>query len=470
MLPSFETEIVKTSDSARKGEYGQQPESSKGSVRSTESLVTGHKVFTNWTQGTSIHGVPYTTSEDFKIWKRSFWIIVTITWAGVLLWQISEIIKEYRTYETSVNIATHVGTGFDFPEITICNQNPYLEAAVNASSVPRDDDGEPLPRSPEELVELSQPVESFLWGFFNDDIVEASAWKPLIKANGVCYQFRTDELVYRPGIIGGLALTVKLNTKSNVGTSDLTGIFVYVSQPGATETDHQPFILLGPNQYHSINLSRQRIHLERRAPWSTCMGAAPDYTQFRCQEQCESDAIVAFCGCRKLSDTSKFHRGTLLFSCDGERRKYLANCIRVPYVIGNTGTPYCENIHDCIFDMPVQNTTDCQIEKCSKPACEEVVYTTATSSFAYRENTLTEDDIAEGHLTVHINYDSMRETSLTETRLMTFSQLLGNIGGQMGLFLGISVISIMEVGELLLLRLVPRVFGERRMFGIGGLS
>lgn len=73
-------------------------------------------------------------------------------------------------------------------------------------------------------------------------------------------------------------------------------------------------------------------------------------------------------------------------------------------------------------------------------------------------------------LEVLINYDVMRETVVTESPSMTTSQLLGNIGGQMGLFLGISVISLMEIGELLFVRLMPRLCGEGRLYGIGGLN
>lgn len=71
---------------------------------------------------------------------------------------------------------------------------------------------------------------------------------------------------------------------------------------------------------------------------------------------------------------------------------------------------------------------------------------------------------------LQINYDAMRQGIVTESRSLTFSQLMGNIGGQMGLFLGISVISIMEVGELVLMRLIPRLWGERRLYGLGGYS
>ena len=51
---------------------------------------------------------------------------------------------------------------------------------------------------------------------------------------------------------------------------------------------------------------------------------------------------------------------------------------------------------------------------------------------------------------------------------MTFGVLLANIGGQMGLFVGISVISIIEIfSELMIFRLLPRFWGDRRLYGVG---
>lgn len=75
----------------------------------------------------------------------------------------------------------------------------------------------------------------------------------------------------------------------------------------------------------------------------------------------------------------------------------------------------------------------------------------------------------EDYLQVNINYDTMRETTTTETRSLSTANLLASIGGQMGLFMGVSLLSVIEVfGELISLRLLPRwISGETRIYGIG---
>jgi hypothetical protein len=71
-------------------------------------------------------------------------------------------------------------------------------------------------------------------------------------------------------------------------------------------------------------------------------------------------------------------------------------------------------------------------------------------------------------VSIHCNDEAMREEHITEVKSQRFSDLLGNIGGQLGLFIGMSVITIFELFDLLLLRLLPRFWGDRRLFGIGG--
>lgn len=137
----------------------------------------------------------------------------------------------------------------------------------------------------------------------------------------------------------------------------------------------------------------------------------------------------------------------------------------------NTNLPFCTATTNAECDFDSQVDEELCNTRCARPSCQQTVYTTTSSFSRFNKEFLNiSDSIIDEFLVLHINYDAMRESVVSETPSMTFSQLLGNIGGQMGLFLGISVISLMEVGELVLVRLIPRMFGERRLYGIGGRS
>jgi hypothetical protein len=55
----------------------------------------------------------------------------------------------------------------------------------------------------------------------------------------------------------------------------------------------------------------------------------------------------------------------------------------------------------------------------------------------------------KGFLKVIISYDNLYYTSVDEVPAMNLNDLLGNLGGQLGLFIGISFLSLVELIELI---------------------
>ena len=114
-----------------------------------------------------------------------------------------------------------------------------------------------------------------------------------------------------------------------------------------------------------------------------------------------------------------------------------------------------------------KNLAKCE-EGCIKPPCSEDVFSTRWSALPIYSPVKDEQESYKNFVGVHINYQSIRKEVLTESKETTFSVLLANIGGQMGLFVGISAISIIEIfGELMIFRLLPRLWGDRRLYGVG---
>lgn len=59
------------------------------------------------------------------------------------------------------------------------------------------------------------------------------------------------------------------------------------------------------------------------------------------------------------------------------------------------------------------------------------------------------ETIRESMVLVNVNYETMVTTVIRETPAMPLPTLLGNLGGQLGLFLGMSVLSFVELFEML---------------------
>ena len=64
-------------------------------------------VVNEWAQGTSIHGVPLVTDASvWKLWKRSVSIVLVLVSSGFMVWQITQLIRQYRDYEVLTRTET----------------------------------------------------------------------------------------------------------------------------------------------------------------------------------------------------------------------------------------------------------------------------------------------------------------------------------------------------------------------------
>lgn len=115
---------------------------------------------------------------------------------------------------------------------------------------------------------------------------------------------------------------------------------------------------------------------------------------------------------------------------------------------------------------------------CTLPSCDEKEYDTTLvdvdrpdvywESLDYDGVNITREYMEKNIVDVTLNYGKLQEVVYAESKAVSVAQLLGNIGGSMGLYLGISIISIFEViGDLSLMRLLPRLWGHKQLYGLG---
>lgn len=184
---------------------------------------------------------------------------------------------------------------------------------------------------------------------------------------------------------------------------------------------------------------------EREKPWSRCFGSAPQYSNEVCRADCINRATRENCECRLIGDDV------------------------------NKTMRYCESTDDaCISTIGDPALIGCD---CATPPCEEDIYITRYSaaqiSFKAQriieyEERLPDGDVSLNFVAVSLNFDSIRFERNTESKATSTPSLISNLGGNMGFFMGLSMISVVEIFvELMGLRLIPRLWGDRRLYGIG---
>ena len=289
-------------------------------------------------------------------------------------------------------------------------------------------------------------LEEFIYEptFNRKEMNVSDNWKPLISTGGICFRFSTAEKVSRPGNVGGLEFFSILNLTEFPSDLSFPGLQIFVTQPGAEVVNQLPFVFASPGVYQSIALEHQDIRRERTKPWSKCNGTdAPAYTQPYYRAVCNWEQVRKLCNCRIYGDDKEDD----LEYCP----KHNTDCyLRIDSVGGAE-----------------KNLAKCE-EGCVQPPCSEDVFSTRWSALTTYSPVKDEQESYKNFVGVHISYQVIRKEVLTESKETTFSVLLANIGGQMGLFVGISAISIIEIfGELMIFRLLPRFWGDRRLYGVG---
>jgi hypothetical protein len=411
-----------------------------------------HDVVYNWSRETSIHGFPFAMNSNYKVWKRLLWLLLSLGSTAFLAWQIGALVRQYLDYAIETNTEVMSPATLPFPEITVCNTNLFDSSKLS-------DEGK-YPANDEEL-ELVAHDPIFITTAFNDieSEEELEVWKPLITHFGRCSVFRTDRQVSKPGRLGGLHFSYWLNQDVYIDDTENAGLAIFITQHGTQINEQTPFTYLSPGGESNVRIQKTEYDRERNAPWALCFSQAPEYTQPKCRESCIYAAYYEKCKCRLLGDP------------DGMELDYC----------GSTD----DDNGDCEELIDEEEVLRSCPQDCSKPPCQEELYSASSSNLDFSQSfvdqlvdvlnaepdlSADQELVSSNYMSVSINYDTIRYEVLTESKAMSFSQLLGAIGGSMGLFLGISLISVLEVvADLGILRLIPRLWGDRRLNGVGSI-
>jgi hypothetical protein len=243
--------------------------------------------------------------------------------------------------------------------------------------------------------------------------------------------------------------------------SSSSGLSVYIHSPIYTLTDDVTNnILVKPGTHTSIGLSVTKIK-KLPKPFSDCFDAENGYTdhttligktislignyeQDYCLELCHQYYLIDFCNCYQDILTNF-------------KPNNLKLCSKLFDSLNS-----CENIVNDIF-YNNKNDVEC-LKNCPKE-CEFFNFepkAITSSKYPSKEyfdilKSLKLGDMSNKSrlisLNIYIGFSSFNK--ITEFQSYTTSRLLGNIGGTIGLFLGISLISLAEIGELFLITFLP---------------
>ncbi|XP_050416629.1 amiloride-sensitive sodium channel subunit beta isoform X2 [Patella vulgata] len=401
---------------------------------------------------------------------------------------LASLLRNYKAYPFNTVVKIEPKTQLDFPTITVCDLNyadiTKLEKSkgmfhfflmhssfLNIVKVHNTHDDFDLARATT-IDKLFKTVNTTTDDLFkvclwkNRVIPCVDFWKPVFTDLGRCFVFNhnaTDRLsADSTGTKGGLSFIASINQAGYlVSDSPAAGLKVSIHDPDEPPQTANYGILASPGASTSIGI-RKTSYKFLPAPFkaygdSSCivnddpsllskMKYSSVYNRETCIRECLGELTVKNCSCKSVTepDFLPYPYCTL---------QQLVDCYR-PLLDTYYGNDHAEVLCDCprlcFFNLYHTRTSMAMFP--SVPATRVLTV----------NNVIDEQrDARTGVLDITIFYENFLLEEIHHVGQYSYTSVIGTVGGQMGLFLGASIITIAEFIEILLWS-VRRSFGKIR--------
>ncbi|XP_018613414.1 acid-sensing ion channel 1C isoform X3 [Scleropages formosus] len=436
-------------------------------------------------RNTKFHGLRYVFARDRSKARRLFWLLAFFSCVGLLSTWSWNRLHYLLSYPAVTKIHMVWARSMSFPAVTLCNQNLFRMSSltkddlyhsgywldllhVNHSvnrrtlSTLRDDRKQsllslldfsqyaPPPRfNTTEMVDrLGHQLEDMLLECkFQGENCTYKNFTPVYTRYGKCYTFNS-------GLDGNPLLTTLKG-----GTGNGLEIMLDIQQdeylPVWGETDETSY---------EAGIKVQ-IHSQDEPPFIDQLGfgVAPGFQTFvSCQQQLLQYLPPPWGDCKSTPIDSEFFSTYSITACriDCETRYLVENCnCRMVHMPGTSSVCTPEQYKDCAdpaLDFLVEKDnnycvceTPCNMTRYGKELSMVKIPSKASAKYLAKKFNKTEQYIADNILVLDIFFEALNYEKIEQKKAYEVAGLLGDIGGQMGLFIGASVLTILEIFDYL---------------------
>uniref|UniRef100_A0A0N4ZVE7 Acid-sensing ion channel 1 n=1 Tax=Parastrongyloides trichosuri TaxID=131310 RepID=A0A0N4ZVE7_PARTI len=439
-----------------------------------------------------------------KGFYRIFWMVLFIISIVFLTYQIATLFELYLSHPTVSQLSFVLPSeGLNIPTVTICNYNPIRYSYIKELNKTKDFPKRLLDYMTMSFLQLPnlfsmsnkldiQESHNLLinyttyvnpnftiHSFYNDagfqckDILKICAFggrefdcceeaEPILTDLGKCYQLNLGKSKHlwlnkqrQSGINNGLLVIADYHTDEQIGYSEETaeesvfsnqfenGFRYYVHEPKNIPYLSTEGISISPRKrvYSAISVEK-RILLNDES-WGNCSSRWPEeyddinitYTSSSCFAICRAKYFIRKCGCTPM-----------IYNIIGDYK----NCL--PYEIYSCFVPN-RNDTNSTLSFALQDLPMCQECKADCDSWQYNVYNSYGDDFSIGALTYLKQKvpswknyyILKNIVAINIFFREIGYTEYSQKQSTTFVEILSNIGGNMGLFLGMSVLSLIEV-------------------------
>ncbi|RMZ96413.1 DEgenerin Like [Brachionus plicatilis] len=458
------------------------------------------ELFNSWIESSTVHGVPNIFRNKNWILKF-FWTFCVLCSSGYCVFNLTKTLIDYFEFNVITEIRNERMASIQFPAVSFCNKNPFnlgkngtiidflkkeiLDLKNNISTLNEKNENTFLSLVDRDFhfSKLVNKYEHFLPNVsfgLNEMIVNCEFqinecnkqnfeyfWLP---SYGNCFKFNSgknsigEKISIEDSKIPGKKYGLRLELFSGFLNKDLdlirsSGINLFIHNHSTVIFSESDSISLSNGFEFDIVVS-QEYSYKLSKPHSNCIKDPTSINSF------QSDLYR-----KSIELYGRYQQKTCLIMCYHEFIKMKCDCY-YPEALGATYNTSCNSNHqmkcsqnEYLNYLNSDHSLKC-FDMCPKE-CETFYYKTMLSfadfpspyyaqlmidnpTYKDKWNFSSSKMIKKSVVAVNIYHDDISLTHVNETPAMNINQLISNIGGILGICVGMSILSVVELLDLLI--------------------
>lgn len=399
--------------------------------------------FKNFSKRTTIHAIPNIVSNEQKIFKIMWTgcLIASLIYCGKIL---TSSIKDFYEYKVLTRFELIQESSSPFPMITFCNLNQFdlsknddlinlanslFDKEYNVSGLDTRESFDLIKNEFLQMVNSSElnkvrfELKDMLINcYFKGVRCFESDFEFINNDNyGNCYSFNSgkngsdirNSSKYGPEYGLQLELFIGLSESYFSPLSSVSGLILFINNQTTPMNDYDPIVELPPGSLTNLALNRI-IKQKLSYPYSDCIDSSlsinskQNYARHSCLNVCRDEYIKNNCNQTRTNECLINSRNF----CIDDNNKCPQECEQVTYRVSSLSS----SDYPSLF-------------------YEKVL---ANNALIKNKKLIDSNDYKSSLLAVNIYYDTDTFEKITEVPETNLSNLIAQIGGQFGLFLGIN--------------------------------
>ncbi|EGW07806.1 Amiloride-sensitive cation channel 4 [Cricetulus griseus] len=412
----------------------------------------------------TLHGLGRACAPGPHGLRRTLWALALLTSLAAFLYQAASLARGYltRPHLVAVDPAAPAPVA-GFPAVTLCNINRFRHSALSDADIfhlanltglpPKDRDGHraaglryPEPDMVDILNRTGHQLADMLKSCnFSGHHCSASNFSVVYTRYGKCYTFNADPQSSLPSRAGGMGsgLEIMLDIQQEEylpiwretnETSFEAGIRVQIHSQEEPPYIHQLGFGVSPGFQTFVSCQEQRLTYLPQ-PWGNCRAESelrePElqgysaYSVSACRLRCEKEAVLQRCHCRMvhMPGNETICPPNIYIECADHTLDSLGG--------GSEGPCFCP--------------TPCNLTRYGKEISMVKMPNRGSARYLARKYNRNETYIRENFLVLDVFFEALTSEAMEQRAAYGLSALLGDLGGQMGLFIGASVLTLLEI-------------------------